>query len=93
VLTVEPLELAPLIDPDGRRLNFTLSLRGREVDCSISREALERHFWLQPGASDTRILKAFEDGRGRILAVAERKALAHASERISLGATDFEARM
>jgi hypothetical protein len=89
---VEALEAAPNLGPDSRSVIFTLSTHGREVECSVSREALEQHFWVQPGASDTRILKAFADGRKRITAVAERKILAHSDERIVLTAADFEVR-
>jgi hypothetical protein len=89
---VEALEAPPSVAPDNRSVIFTLSTHGREVECSVSREALEQHFWVQPGASDTRILKAFADGRKRITAVAERKLLAHSDGRIVLTAADFEAR-
>jgi Protein of unknown function (DUF1488) len=87
---VEALE--PSVTPDGRRVIFTLPTRGRDVECSVSREALEQHFWVQPEASETRILRAFEDGRKRIVAIAERKMLAHAGERIVLTAADFDTR-
>ena len=60
-------------------------------ECTMSRDALEQHFWLQSGASETRVLKAFEDGRRRIMAVAARKALAHGGERIVLSVADFDA--
>jgi tRNA(Glu) U13 pseudouridine synthase TruD len=51
-------------------------LRGREVEGAIARDVLEGHFWLPRGAYATRTLKTFEDGRNRILAVAQRKLLA-----------------
>jgi len=88
---MEALELVPSVAPDARSVNFMLSTRGHDVECSISREALEHHFWLQPGASEARVLRAFEDGHKRIVAVAERKMLAHAGERIVLRASDFQA--
>jgi hypothetical protein len=90
---VETLQLAPRVAPDSRSVIFMLSIQGREIECSVSREALEQHFWVQPGASDTRILTAFADGRKRIMAVAERKILAHSGERIVLTAADFGGRM
>ena len=86
------LEFAPTVAHDGRRVIFMLSIRGDDFECSMSRDALEQHFWLQSGASETRTLKAFEDGRRRIVAVAERKALAYGGERIVLRVADFEAR-
>ena len=89
---MEALELAPNVASDGRSVTFMLSIRGDDFECTMSRDALEQHFWLQSGASETRVLKAFEDGRRRIMAVAERKALAHGSERVVLGVADFDAR-
>ena len=89
---MEALEAPPSLAPDNRSVIFALSTHGREVECSVSREALEQHFWVQPGASDTRILKAFADGRKRITALAERKLLAHSDERILLTVSDFEVR-
>ena len=89
---MEAIELAPSVAPDSRSVIFTLSIQGREVECSVSREALEQHFWVQPGACDTRILRAFADGRKRIMAVAERKILAHSGERVVLTAADFGVR-
>ena len=89
---MEALEAPPSVSPDNQSVIFTLSTHGREVEWSVSRDALEQHFWVQPGAGDARILKAFADGRKRITAVAERKLLAHSDERIVLTAADFEAR-
>ncbi|QCP52430.1 DUF1488 domain-containing protein [Trinickia violacea] len=89
---METLDAPPSVAPDNQSVIFTLSTHGREVECSVSRDALEQHFWVQPGASDKRILTAFADGRKRIMAIAERKILAHSSERIVLTAVDFEAR-
>lgn len=67
------------------------SLNGRDIECVVTREALEQHFWVPPGASETRALKAFADGRARIMAVAERKMRARAGERIMLTVDDFGA--
>ena len=88
---MEALDLEPAVSPDGRSVIFVLSARGREVECSVSREALEQYFWLQPGASEARILRAFGDGGKRIVAIAQRKMLAHEGERIVLTAGDFGA--
>ncbi|MFM0031890.1 DUF1488 domain-containing protein [Paraburkholderia madseniana] len=90
---MDAIELVPSVAPDSTSVIFMLSIQGREVECSASREALEQHFWVQPGASDTRLLTAFTDGRKRIMAVAERKILAHSGERIVLTAADFGGRM
>ncbi|MFM0179071.1 DUF1488 domain-containing protein [Paraburkholderia aspalathi] len=83
------LELEPSISPDGRGVVFVLSVRGRDIECVVTREALEQHFWLQPGAAEARVLKAFSEGRMRIAAVAERKVRARAAERIVLTVHDF----
>ena len=88
---MEGLELSPSLALDGRSVRFMLSIRGDDFECTMSREALEQHFWLQSGASEMRVLKAFEDGRRRIMAVAARKALARGGERIVLSVADFDA--
>jgi hypothetical protein len=88
---MEIVELEPRLSADGRAVSFVLSVRGRELECAITREALEQHFWLQPGAGEARILKTFDDGRKRIVAVAERKLLAHPAEKLALVPADFEA--
>jgi len=69
---------------------FELIAAGRVVKCTVSRESLQRYFWLQPGADDARILKIFNDGRKRIVAVAERKARRLADVSIHLEAADFQ---
>lgn len=89
---MEVFELESSVSPDGRAVVFVMSLRGRDIECAVTREALEQYFWVQPGASETRMLKAFVDGRARIMAVAERKARAHAGERIVLSVDDFGVR-
>ncbi|MEM5314211.1 DUF1488 family protein [Paraburkholderia sp. JHI869] len=59
------------------------------VGCVVTIAALEAYFWLEPRASDARILKTFRDGYGRILAIAERKWLAHPATRLELTPADF----
>jgi Protein of unknown function (DUF1488) len=86
------IEAVPSVSADGRAVIFQLSSRGRDLECAVTREALEQHFWVQPDASEARILKAFADGRKRIIAVAERKTRAHAGERIVLTVDDFGVR-
>jgi hypothetical protein len=89
---VEALEFEPSLSPDGRGVVFVLSRSDRDVECVITREALEQHFWVQPGATEARVLKVFCEGRRRILAVAERKARARGGERIVLTVDDFDVR-
>ncbi|MFT4439109.1 DUF1488 family protein [Caballeronia sp. 15715] len=60
------------------------------MKCTVSRESLQRFFWLQPDADDARVLKIFIDGRHRIVAIAERKALRLAAASIPLEAGDFQ---
>jgi hypothetical protein len=55
----------------------------------VSRESLQDYFWLQPGADDARMLKIFNDGRQRIVAIAERKARRLVTASIHLEASDF----
>ena len=55
-----------------------LSIRGREVECAVAREALEEHFWLPRGANRTNTLRTFENGRNRI--TAQKKLLAWPGE-------------
>jgi hypothetical protein len=84
-------ELEPTVSADGRVVNFVLTARGRDLECAVTREALEQYFWLQHGATQARVLKTFEDGRKRITALAERKMLARPGERVLLTINDFAA--
>jgi Protein of unknown function (DUF1488) len=77
------------VSPDNKSVLFVAELRGRRVPCSVTREALEQHFWAPVGASNDRLLKAYADGYKRIVAMAERKLLRSASESIRLDAADF----
>jgi hypothetical protein len=74
----------------GLAVAFELIAAGRIVKCTVSRESLQNYFWLQPGADDARILKVFDDGRQRIVAVAERKARQLVTASIRLEAADFQ---
>ncbi|MFM0616266.1 DUF1488 family protein [Paraburkholderia nemoris] len=89
---MEALDRARAVSPDGRAVVFMPAIRGREVEGAIARDALEEHFWLPCSADVTRTLKTFENGRNRIVAVAQRKLLARPDERLSLTANDFVAR-
>jgi Protein of unknown function (DUF1488) len=77
------------VSSDNKSVLFIVVLHGRRVQCAVTREALEQHFWVPVGASKDRLLKAYADGYKRIVAVAERKLLRSASESIRLGAADF----
>ncbi len=83
---------APAVSPGGRVVVFILSIRGREVEGAVARDALEEHFWLPRNADATRILRTFENGRNRIVAVAQRKLLARPDEPLRLTVNDFVTR-
>ncbi|KAE8754079.1 DUF1488 family protein [Paraburkholderia madseniana] len=83
------LDFAPSVSPDGSRIAFRSSDRTDFTQCAITREALEAHFWLPPGADEVRTLKTFADGRERIIAVAERKMLARPDQPVLLTIADF----
>ncbi|MFM0197855.1 DUF1488 family protein [Paraburkholderia strydomiana] len=55
----------------------------------IARDELEEHFWLPRSADPARTLKAFENGRDRIVAVIQRRLLARPDEPLWLTANDF----
>ena len=57
-----------------------------------TRGAPEAQFWLPPDADQVRMLKAFADGRRRIIAVAGRKVRLRPGESIRLTADDFQIR-
>jgi Protein of unknown function (DUF1488) len=88
---MEVLDRPPAISSDGRAVVFMVSIRGREVEGATVtvRDALEEHFWLPRSADATRTLKAFENGRNRIVAVAQRKLLARPDEPLWLTVNDF----
>ena len=77
------------VSSDGKLVLFVATIRDRGVQCSISRRALEEHFWAPIGASDARLLKAYADGRNRVAAAVERKMLRAPSELIQLNGADF----
>jgi hypothetical protein len=80
----------PTVVGGGHAVAFELIDAGRVVKCTVSRESLQHYFWLQPDADDARVLKIFNDGRQRIVAVAERKARRLATASIHLEAADFQ---
>ncbi|MFM0367082.1 DUF1488 family protein [Paraburkholderia sediminicola] len=77
------------ISADKRLVIFFAHARGRAVQCSITRDALEEHFWAPIGADDAHLLKAYMDGHKRIVAAVERKVLRGLDEPIKLHAADF----
>lgn len=86
---METVEVEPQVLANRRGVAFGLVRQNITVECVITVATLEAHFWLEPGASDTRIVKTFRDGYGRIRAIAERKLLAHPSARLELTPDDF----
>jgi hypothetical protein len=80
----------PTVVAGGQEIAFEVISAGRVVKCTVSRESLQHYFWLQPGAGDARVLKTFNDGRRRIVAIAERKALRLAAASIHLTTSDFQ---
>src|ERR1700692_3907001 len=79
-----------LVADGGLAVAFEFIAAGRVVKCTVSRESSQGYFWLQPGADDARVLKIFNDGRQRIIAIAERKARRLATVSIHLEAPDFQ---
>jgi hypothetical protein len=77
------------LSSDGKTVSFVAHVRGRDVQCSISRSTLEECFWVPAGANEARLLKACADGYKRIAATVERKMLKTPGEPIKLHATDF----
>jgi hypothetical protein len=77
------------VSSDGKLVLFIVFVRGRAVQCSITRDVLEQYFWAPIGANDARLLKAYTDGHKRIAAAVERKMLRTSDEPIKLNAADF----
>jgi hypothetical protein len=86
---MDPAVATPRILANRRGVAFDLVRASGSVECVVTLEALEADFWLEPGASDARILKCFGDGYQRIAAIAARKALAHPSANVELTSSDF----
>ncbi|WP_175983296.1 DUF1488 family protein [Caballeronia zhejiangensis] len=76
---------------DNRRgVAFFLERSSGQVECVISLEALEAHFWLPQGADEAKVLKHFCDGYRRIQAIAERKSLIRPTGTLQLNPHDFD---
>ncbi|TCG03893.1 hypothetical protein BZM27_44875 [Paraburkholderia steynii] len=85
----DTLTAEPFVASDGKVVVFVASVHHRSVQCSITRAALEQHFWLPPRADSTRMLRAFNNGQSRIVAMAERRMLKALGEPIVLTVADF----
>jgi len=79
----------PVIVEGGLAVSFVVRVAGRNVSCTLSRAVLEHYFWLQNGAGDEQMLRTFANGRRRITAIAERKALRHSAASVRLDELDF----
>lgn len=77
------------VSADKKLVIFVAHIRGRAAQCSISRDALEQHFWAPTGGDDAHLLKAYLDGHKRIVAAVERRMLRAPDEPIKLNAADF----
>ncbi|MGT2477294.1 DUF1488 family protein [Paraburkholderia terrae] len=88
----ETIETEPQVSANRRGVALTLLHQGRPVECIVTTAALEAWFWLEPRASDARVLKTFNDGYRRIRAIAERRLLAHPVMRLELTPDDFARR-
>jgi hypothetical protein len=86
---METVEPEPQVLASRRGVAFSLVRPNGTVECVITIATLEAYFWLEPRASDARILKIFRDGYGRIRAIAGRKLLAHPAARLELTPDDF----
>jgi Protein of unknown function (DUF1488) len=79
----------PHLSADGSQLIFIAAIRGKFIDCAITRRALEECFWAPVNATEAQLRKAYVNGRSRIVAGAERKFLRAPSEEITLDVADF----
>ncbi|MFP3568525.1 hypothetical protein SB772_30895 [Paraburkholderia sp. SIMBA_030] len=70
---MEVPDRAPAVSPDGRAVVFMRLIRGRGIDGAVARDAPEAHCWLPRGADAARTLRTVENGRDRIVAVAQGK--------------------
>ncbi|WP_109481065.1 DUF1488 family protein [Paraburkholderia sp. C35] len=80
------------LSTNGQSVTFDIIVQKRAIGCAITRDALERHFWLERGAVVSHLTKAFGNGQQRIAAVAERKALAKGATQVLITADDFDYR-
>ncbi|MBC8748571.1 MULTISPECIES: DUF1488 family protein [Paraburkholderia] len=83
------LSAAITLSPDGKLVQFVAALPERSVQCAISREARECHFWVPSGAAGARLLKACLEGRQRIAVMVTRRLMRKEPEPIVLNAKHF----
>ncbi|MDE1180961.1 DUF1488 family protein [Paraburkholderia sp.] len=74
---------------EGRLITFTLIAQGRAIACAVTRDALERHILFRREPDDSMLVKAFENARKRILAVAEEKLHSLRGARVLVTAADL----
>jgi hypothetical protein len=86
---MDVLDLPPGVSLDNRKVAFLFSDGKEDIECTVTREALETHFWLPRNADAGRVLKTFTDGRHRIAAIARRKWLAMPVRPVRLTSDDF----
>ncbi|CAN7634861.1 DUF1488 family protein [Paraburkholderia terricola] len=86
---METADVKPQVLANRRGVAFGLVRQNNTTECVITITALETHFWLEPGASETRIATTFRNGYGRIRAIAERRLLAHPAAHLELTAEGF----
>ncbi|MEM5372616.1 DUF1488 family protein [Paraburkholderia azotifigens] len=86
---MEALDPEPRLLANRRGVAFALAHANSTVQYVITLTTLRTHFWLDPRASDTQVLKTFRDGYGRIRAIAERKLLAQPAAKLELTPDDF----
>ncbi|MFM0558006.1 DUF1488 family protein [Paraburkholderia sediminicola] len=89
---MDVIDPMPDVAADRHEISFRLTGHRSEVAWAITREALEAQFWLPKDADPVRMLKAFADGRCRIIALAERKVRLRPDEPVRLTANDFQIR-
>ena len=86
---MDMIDLMSDVAVDRHQISFRLAGRRNEVACAITREVLEAQFWPPKDADQLRMLKAFADGRRRVIAVAEKKFRLRLGEPVGLTADDF----
>jgi len=86
---METADSEPQVLANRRGVAFVLVHQNSNVECVVTLPTLEEHFWLEPQASEARILKTFRSGYNRIRAIAERKLLAHPTPKLELIPEDF----
>jgi hypothetical protein len=79
----------PGLYAEGRLITFTLISQGRQIACTVTRDALERHLLLRRESDDKTLFVAFKRGLRRILEAADRKCRALRLPRALVTAADL----